>query len=58
MVEEENPYGGTTEEIQGDISMLNQDSTNLMNDIEFDFSVTNPHDNGQHIVYMTKGKDK
>jgi hypothetical protein len=46
MVEEDNPYKDGTEEIQGDPSVFNQDSANLMNDVEFDFSVTNPHDNG------------
>lgn len=46
MVEEDNPYKDGTEEIQSDPSVFNQDSANLMNDVEFDFSVTNPHDNG------------
>jgi hypothetical protein len=43
MTEEENPYGGDVE-TQGDV--FNQDSTNLMNDVEFDFSVSNPQDDG------------
>jgi|LauGreDrversion4_2_1035121.scaffolds.fasta_scaffold287379_3 hypothetical protein len=37
---EENPYGGAEE--VADPSIYQQDSTNLMNDIEFDFSVSNP----------------
>ena len=29
-----------------------------MNDVEFEFNVSNPQDNGSFIEYMTKGKDK
>ena len=29
-----------------------------MNDAEFNYSVKNPHDNGGHIAYDVKGKDR
>ena len=38
--------------------MYQQDSANLMLDVQFNFSVSNPEDNGSSIVYQTKGVDK
>ncbi len=46
------------EKEQGVDSMYQQDSANLMLDVEFNFSVSNPEDNGSSIVYQTKGVDK
>lgn len=34
-----------------------QQSSQLMNDNEYDWSVKNPQDNGGHIAYEVKGKD-
>jgi hypothetical protein len=35
-----------------------KDSETLMNDYEMEFSVKHPQDNGGHITYDTRGKDR
>ena len=46
------------EEVMNDQEIFKQDSAVLMNDVEYEFSVRNPHDAGGNIVYDCKGKDK
>ena len=41
-----------------DPTVFEKDSEIAMNDFEFNFSVKNPQDNGGHITYDTRGKDR
>jgi hypothetical protein len=41
-----------------DPSVFAKDSEVSMNDFEFEFFVKNPQDNGGHITYDTRGKDR
>jgi hypothetical protein len=41
-----------------DPTVYEKDSETLMNDYEMEFSVRNPQDNGGHITYDTRGKDR
>lgn len=51
-------YIEEAEEVMNDPEVFKQDSAMLMNDIEYEFSVRNPHDAGGFTAYDCKGKDK
>ena len=51
-----NEQGEDLEEVNP--SVFEKDNEMSMNDAEFNYSVKNPHDNGGHIVYDVKGKDR
>jgi len=57
MVESYNEQGEDLEEVT-DPSVFEKDNEVSMNDAEINYSVKNPHDNGGHIVYEVKGKDR
>jgi len=53
-----NPYGEDGEEIAPLEESYSKETDVLMNDLEYDFSVSSPQDLGGNIVYDVKGKDK
>lgn len=53
-----NPYGEDGEEMAPLQESYSKDTDILMNDLEYDFSVSEPQDLGGNIVYSVKGKDK
>lgn len=52
-----NEQGEDVDEVN-DPSVYEKDNEVSMNDAEFNYSVKNPHDNGGHIVYDVRGKDR
>ncbi len=58
MVEMNNEAQLANDEEMNDPSVFAKDSEVSMNDFEFEFSVKNPSDNGGHITYDTRGKDR
>ncbi len=46
------------DEGMNDPTVFEKDSEIAMNDFEFNFSVKNPQDNGGHITYDTRGRDR
>jgi hypothetical protein len=57
MVESYNEGAEDLEAIN-DPSVFNSNNEVSMNDGEFDYSVKNPQDNGGHIAYEVRGKDR
>lgn len=58
MVETSNEAQLANDEEMNDPSVFAKDSEVSMNDFEFEFFVKNPQDNGGHITYDTRGKDR
>ena len=58
MVEQNEDNAGDAEEVEIAPETYHKESTALMNDFEYDYSVKNPQDQGGHIVYDVRGKDK
>ena len=52
-----NPYEEGAEETPL-MQVFDKETDVLMNDLEYDFSVGSPQDQGGNIVYEVKGKDK
>jgi|LauGreDrversion4_2_1035121.scaffolds.fasta_scaffold397382_3 hypothetical protein len=46
------------DEQMNDPTVYEQENQNLANDYEFEFSVKNPQDNGGHITYDVRGRDR
>lgn len=45
-------------EVISDPTVFDRDNEISMNDAEFNYSVKNPADNGGHIAYEVRGKDR